>query len=81
MRCALYRRLAGAAGARDQLAHWKIVGENWEQLDQFAPELQTVRPDQVQFVMREYVRNIHYAVVGNRARCRGSCSPAASHQG
>ena len=60
-----HRRLAGAAGARDRLAHWKIVGESWEQLDQFAPELQTVRPEQVQFVMRKYVRNIHFAVVGN----------------
>ncbi len=60
-----YRRLAAAAGARDRLAHWKIVGENWEQLDQFAPELQSVRPEQVQFVMRKYVRGIHFAVVGN----------------
>ncbi|MCH7940284.1 MAG: hypothetical protein IID13_11160, partial [Candidatus Marinimicrobia bacterium] len=39
--------------------------EGWEQLDQFAPELGTVRPEQVQFVMRKYVRNIHFAVVGN----------------
>ncbi len=60
-----YRRLAAAAGARDRLAHWKIVGESWEQLDQLAPELQSVRPEQVQFVLRKYVRNIHFAVVGN----------------
>lgn len=60
-----YRRRAAAASARDRLAHWRIVGENWEQLDQFAPELQSVRPEQVQFVMRKYVRDIHFAVVGN----------------
>jgi predicted Zn-dependent peptidase len=60
-----YRRLAAAAGARDRLAHWNIVGENWEHLDQLAPELRSVRPEQVQFVMRKYVRNIHFAVVGN----------------
>ena len=58
------------------MAHWNIVGENWEPLEPNATKLQTVRPEQVQLVMRKYVRNIHFAVVGNRAMFPASCSPA-----
>ncbi|MEE9463954.1 MAG: insulinase family protein [Candidatus Neomarinimicrobiota bacterium] len=60
-----YRRTSTVAGIRDLLTHWEIVGESWEKSGQFIPELKLVRPEQVQFVIRKYVRGIHFGVVGN----------------
>ena len=60
-----YRRTSTVTGIRDLLAHWEIMGESWEKSDQFVPELKLVRPEQVQFVIRKYVRGIHFGVVGN----------------
>ena len=63
------------------MAHWKIVGENWEQLEPNATRQQTVRPEQVRLVRRKNVPNIHFVVMGNRAMFPAGCSPAASRQG
>ncbi len=63
-----YRRTETVTGIRDLLAYWEIVGESWEKSDQFVPELKLVRPAQVQFVIRKYVRGIHFGVVGNPSK-------------
>ncbi|UCD37802.1 MAG: insulinase family protein [Fidelibacterota bacterium] len=56
------------ANQRDQLAQWEIVGDGWEQSDQYIPELQVLKPQDIQSVMRKYLRNFHFGVVGNPRR-------------
>lgn len=51
-----------------QLALWEIVGGGWEQADQYLPEIQALQPADIQAVMRRYVRNFHFGVVGNPRR-------------
>jgi predicted Zn-dependent peptidase len=54
-----------AANQLAQLALWEIVGEGWSQADQYLPEIQALRPDDIQNVTRKYLRNYHFGVVGN----------------
>ncbi|MEE9162767.1 MAG: pitrilysin family protein [Candidatus Neomarinimicrobiota bacterium] len=49
-----------------QLAMWEIVGEAWEKGDQYLPEIGELSPEDIQVVLRKYMRNIHFGVVGNR---------------
>ncbi|GAF76944.1 unnamed protein product, partial [marine sediment metagenome] len=51
-----------------QLAMWEIVGEDWEQADQYLPELRSLRPADIQAMMRKYARNFHFGVVGDPRR-------------
>ena len=51
-----------------QLAMWEIVGEGWEQADQYLPELRSLRPADIQAMMRKYARNFHFGVVGDPRR-------------
>ena len=48
-----------------QLAMWEIVGEGWEKGDQYLPEIGDLRPEDIQMVLRKYLRNMHFGVVGN----------------
>ena len=51
-----------------QLALWEIVGEGWQKADQYLPEIRSLRPADIQAVMRKYVRNFHFGVVGDSRR-------------
>lgn len=51
----------------EQLAMWELVGEGWEKADQYLQEIPAVKPGHIQTVMRRYVRNLHFGVVGNPA--------------
>ncbi|UCH62783.1 MAG: insulinase family protein [Fidelibacterota bacterium] len=52
----------------EQLASWEIVGEDWQKADQYLPEVRALRPEDIQAVMRKYVRNFHFGVVGDPRR-------------
>ncbi len=52
----------------EQLAMWEIVGEGWQKADQYLPEIRALRPADIQAVMRKYVRNVHFGVVGDTRR-------------
>ncbi|MCH8836950.1 MAG: hypothetical protein IIA60_04000, partial [Candidatus Marinimicrobia bacterium] len=41
--------------------------EGWEKADQYLQEMPGVKPGHIQAVMRRYVRNLHFGVVGNPA--------------
>lgn len=49
-----------------QLAMWEIVGQAWEKGDQYLPEIGELSSEDIQVVLRKYMRNIHFGVVGNR---------------
>lgn len=51
----------------EQLAMWQLVGEGWEKADQYLQEMPGVKPGHIRTVMRRYVRNLHFGVVGNPA--------------
>ncbi|MCH7859171.1 MAG: insulinase family protein [Candidatus Marinimicrobia bacterium] len=51
----------------EQLAMWELVGEGWEKADQYLREIPAVKPVHIRTVMRRYVRDIHFGVVGNPA--------------
>ncbi|MFB0515263.1 MAG: M16 family metallopeptidase [Candidatus Neomarinimicrobiota bacterium] len=51
-----------------QLALWEIVGGGWEKADQYLSELQALRPADIQAVLRRYLRNFHFGIVGNPRR-------------
>ena len=55
-----------SADQMGQLAMWEIVGEGWEKGEQFLPELNAVRANDIQMVLRKYMRNVHFGVVGSR---------------
>lgn len=48
-----------------QLALWEIVGEGWEQSDRYVPEIGSLQPADMQAIVRKYVKNFHFGVVGN----------------
>ena len=50
---------------REQLVRWEIVGDGWQQVDQYLSELQSLQPGMIQAMIRKYLLNFHFVVVGN----------------
>lgn len=48
-----------------QLALWEIVGDGWEQSERYIPEIGALQPADIQAIVRNYVKNFHFGVVGN----------------
>jgi predicted Zn-dependent peptidase len=54
-----------AVSQMTQLALWEIVGEGWEQSERYIPEIGALQPTDIQAIVRKYVKNFHFGVVGN----------------
>ncbi|MCK4578818.1 MAG: insulinase family protein, partial [Candidatus Marinimicrobia bacterium] len=62
-----YLQRESSGGHLRQLARWELVGDGWEQADQFPEEPGLVRPEQIQHVLRKYFKKLHFGAVGNPA--------------
>lgn len=54
----------GRAGA---LGTYEVVGGGWENAESFDERVRAVTPADIQRVAREYLNDVHFAVIGNPA--------------
>jgi zinc protease len=54
-------------GQAGTLGTYELVGGGWENAEAFTRRVQGVTPADIQRVARQYLRNVHFAVIGNPA--------------
>jgi zinc protease len=52
-------------GQAGTLGTYELVGGGWENAEAFTRRVQAVTPADIQRVARQYLRNVHFAVIGN----------------
>jgi zinc protease len=55
-------------GQAGTLGTYELVGGGWENAEAFTRRVRAVTPADIQRVSRQYLRNVHFAVIGNPAR-------------
>lgn len=60
-----YQALQSNGSQAALLGQFELVGGGWEEAGDFVDEVRAVTPEDVQRVMRAYVQNLHFAVLGD----------------
>jgi zinc protease len=63
-----YSALQSNASQAAMLGQFEVVGGGWEEAEDFVDEVRAVTPEEVQRVMRAYVHDLHFAVLGDPAK-------------
>jgi zinc protease len=63
-----YLGLEANASQAALLGRYELVGGGWQEADDFIDEVRKVTPEDVRRVMRRYVHDIHFAVLGDPAK-------------
>ena len=50
------------------LGRYELLGGGWKEAADFVDEVREVTPEDVQRVVRRYVNDLHFAVLGNPAK-------------
>jgi zinc protease len=60
-----YEALQSNGSQAALLGQFELLGGGWEEAGDFVDEVRAVTPEDVQRVMRAYVHNLHFAVLGD----------------
>jgi zinc protease len=63
-----YQALETNAAQAALLGRYELLGGGWEEAEDFVDEVRKVTPEDVQRVVRRYVNDLHFAVLGDPAK-------------
>ena len=60
-----YQKLETNDAQAARLAEYELLGGGWRRLQSWIDEVNKVTPEDIQRVTRKYLKNFHFAAIGN----------------